>query len=125
IFPINAAVTTNIGRRAELEIPLDPRGDMIVSGNHCNIRYLDGHFVLTDSSRNGTYVNGDLVEQPMEVIDGDVIMLGDGGPQARFHVDLAKRHYPNHRPLSPVAKPQEEDKSAFKGMPAAPAMPAT
>jgi len=125
IFPINAAVTTNIGRRAELEIPLDPRGDMIVSGNHCNIRYLDGHFVLMDSSRNGTYVNGDLVEQPMEIIDGDVIMLGDGGPQARFHVDLAKRHYPNHRPLSPVAKPEESEKSAFKAMPAAPAMPAT
>jgi len=125
IFPINAAVTTNIGRRAELEIPLDPRGDMIVSGNHCNIRYLDGHFVLTDSSRNGTYVNGDLVEQPMEIIDGDVIMLGDGGPQARFHVDLAKRHYPNHRPLSPVAKPQESEKSAFKAMPSAPATPAT
>ena len=115
IFPINAAVVTNIGRRAEVEIPLDPRGDMIVSGNHCNIRYLDGHFVLTDKSRNGTYVNGDLVDQPMEIIDGDVIMLGDGGPQARFHVDLAKRHYPNHRPLSP-AKPPKTDAPSVSAM---------
>lgn len=128
IFPINAAITTNIGRRADLEIPLDPRGDMIVSGNHCNVRYLDGHFVLMDTSRNGTYVNGDLVEQPMEIIDGDVIMLGDGGPQARFRVDLAKRHYPNHRPLSPVnkpAKPAAPSVSAMKSEPKpAPATPA-
>lgn len=101
IFPVNAASTSNIGRRADLEVPLDPRGDMIVSGNHCNIRYVNGHFVLTDTSRNGTYVNGDLVDQPMEILDGDVIMLGDGGPQARFRVDQARRHYPNHRPLSP------------------------
>lgn len=104
IFPVNAGVVSNIGRRADLEVPLDPRGDMIVSGNHCNIRFVNGHFVLTDSSRNGTYVNSELLEQPMEVIEGDVIMLGDGGPQARFHVDSAKRHYPNHRPLSPVIK---------------------
>ncbi len=104
IFPVNAGVLSNIGRRADLEVPLDPRGDMIVSGNHCNIRYVNGHFVLTDSSRNGTYVNGELLDQPMEILEGDVIMLGDGGPQARFHVDSAKRHYPNHRPLSPVIK---------------------
>lgn len=101
IFPINAATVSNIGRRADLEVPLDPRGDMIVSGNHCNIRYVNGHFVMTDTSRNGTYVNGDLVDQPMEILDSDVIMLGDGGPQARFRVDQARRHYPNHRPLSP------------------------
>lgn len=113
IFPINAALTTNIGRRADLEIPLDPRGDMIVSGNHCNIRYVNGHFVLTDTSRNGTYVNGDLVDQPMEILDADVIMLGDGGPQARFHVDQAGRRYPNHRALSPVQKNQESS-SALK-----------
>src|SRR5690606_41923198 len=85
IFPINAALTTNIGRRADLEIPLDPRGDMIVSGNHCNIRYVNGHFVLTDTSRNGTYVDGDLVDQPMEILDADVSILVDGGLQARFH----------------------------------------
>lgn len=104
IFPVNAGAVSNIGRRADLEVPLDPRGDMIVSGNHCNIRYMNGHFVLTDSSRNGTYVNGELLDQPMETIEGDVIMLGDGGPQARFHIDHAKRHFPNHRPLSPVVK---------------------
>lgn len=115
IFPVNAAVSSNIGRRADLEVPLDPRGDMIVSGNHCNIRYVNGHFVLTDTSRNGTYVNGDLVDQPMEILDGDVIMLGDGGPQSRFHVDDAKRHYPNHRVLSPVGKTAEaESSSSFK-----------
>lgn len=112
IFPVNAAVTSNIGRRADLEVPLDPRGDMIVSGNHCNIRYVNGHFVLTDTSRNGTYVNGELVDQPMEILDGDVIMLGDGGPQSRFHVDNAKRHYPNHRVLSPVGKTTEAESSS-------------
>jgi pSer/pThr/pTyr-binding forkhead associated (FHA) protein len=126
IFPINAAVTSNIGRRADLEVPLDPRGDMIVSGNHCNIRYVNGHFVLTDTSRNGTYVNNELVDQPMEILDADVIMLGDGGPQARFHVDEAKRHYPNHRALSPVAKRAEpKATSSFSPTPThTPAAPA-
>lgn len=114
IYPINAAATSNVGRRADLEVPLDPRGDMIVSGNHCNIRYVNGHFVLTDTSRNGTYVNGELVDQPMEILDADVIMLGDGGPQARFHVDDAGRRYPNQRPLSPVAKTQPASSSSFK-----------
>ena len=114
IFPIDAGVISNIGRRSDLELPLDPRGDMIVSGNHCNIRYVNGHFVLTDTSRNGTYVNNELLEQPMEIIDADVIMLGDGGPQARFHVDEAKRHYPNHRPLSPVAPKTPEPRKAFE-----------
>lgn len=112
VFVIETSGVTNMGRRAELEVPLDPQGDMIVSGNHCNIRYLDGHFVLSDTSRNGTYVNGDLVEQPMEILDKDIIMLGDGGPRARFRVEEARQHYPNFRVLEPpAARPTPEPRT--------------
>ena len=36
-FPVQSQGVARIGRRQELEIGLDTKGDMIVSGNHCNI----------------------------------------------------------------------------------------
>ncbi|MGI8907847.1 MAG: FHA domain-containing protein [Candidatus Sumerlaeaceae bacterium] len=102
-FTVSGSGVTRIGRRTELEIPLDPRGDMIISGNHCSIVFEDGAFIITDTSRNGTYVNGELVEGSTELNDGDVIMLGDGGPQSRFRAKTAGVIYPNLRAYYPAA----------------------
>jgi hypothetical protein len=51
--------------------------DSFVSQRHAEI-YLDRrHLVVADlGSRNGTFVNGDLLEAPMRVTKGDVIQLG-------------------------------------------------
>jgi predicted component of type VI protein secretion system len=96
-FAVSGSAVTRVGRRAEYEISLDPRGDMIVSGNHCSIVFEDGAFLLTDTSRNGTYLNGELVEGSVPLNDGDVIMLGDGGPEARFRSKSSGVIYPNLR----------------------------
>ncbi|KAF4722673.1 hypothetical protein FOZ63_001249, partial [Perkinsus olseni] len=50
-----------------------------ISGNHCSLAYLDGGIVrLTDTSFNGTYVNGELVGKGKiaDIKSGDRIGLG-------------------------------------------------
>lgn len=95
VFPINGDIVTRVGRRADLEIALDPAGDMIVSGNHCSISWENGGFILTDTSRNGTFINGEIVEGYMSLTDGDVLTLGESGPMARFRAHPPRRVYPN------------------------------
>lgn len=118
-FVVSGSSVTRIGRRQELEIALDPRGDMIVSGNHCSISFQDGAWILTDTSRNGTYVNNELVDGSLELRDGDVIMLGDGGPQGRFRSRSAGVHYPNlHRMETAAAAFAHDEQSRQRNEPA-------
>lgn len=72
-----------IGRGTDCTISLS--GDeLLVSTEHATIEIRDGrYFVRDDGSRNGTFVNGDAVRE-REVVDGDMIMFGAGGPTARF-----------------------------------------
>ena len=95
LFPVLGTTPTRIGRRADVEASLDPRGDMVVSGHHCTVEYLDDSFVLIDTSRNGTYLNGSLINGSCYLRDGDIITLGDGGPRARFRLHPPRRIYPN------------------------------
>lgn len=95
IFPIMGDKINRVGRRNDLEVPLDPRGDMVVSGNHCTISNENGQFVLTDTSRNGSFINGAPVDGSAYVNDGDVVTFGEGGPRARFVIHPPRRIYPN------------------------------
>ena len=64
----------SIGRSREADIPLL---DDKVSRVHCGIRLSDGKFYLKDlKSRNGTYVNGERVEDTAEIKAGDRIQIG-------------------------------------------------
>ncbi|MEM1205442.1 MAG: EAL domain-containing protein [Acidobacteriota bacterium] len=60
-----------IGRRSDADLPLaSPR----VSGRHAEIRSREGILRLHDvGSKNGTFVNGAPVTQPVELEDGDVL----------------------------------------------------
>jgi hypothetical protein len=63
----------NIGARADCDIILD---DARVSDHHASVRFKDGEFLVTDlDSTNGTFVNGQLVQQ-QHVADGDRIRFG-------------------------------------------------
>ncbi len=95
IFPVLGHLPTRIGRRSEVEVPLDPKGDMVVSGHHCTVEWQDDSFVLIDNSRNGTYLNGSLISGSCYLRDGDIITLGEGGPRARFRIHPPRRIYPN------------------------------
>lgn len=55
----------------------DPR--LFISGCHCSIEYDGSGYVLTDVSRNGTFVNGarQRVKSPYRLQDGDTLEIGD------------------------------------------------
>ena len=64
----------SIGRSREADIPLL---DDKVSRVHCGIRFSEGEFYLKDlKSRNGTYVNGQRVEDTLKIKAGDRIQIG-------------------------------------------------
>jgi pSer/pThr/pTyr-binding forkhead associated (FHA) protein len=64
----------SIGRSREADIPLlDDKSSRV----HCGIRLSDGEFYLKDlKSRNGTYVNGQRVEDTVKLKAGDRIQIG-------------------------------------------------
>ena len=64
----------SIGRGPENKIPI---ADGSVSTKHARIARTPEGFVLEDlQSRNGTFVNGERLEQPRVLADGDLIRLG-------------------------------------------------
>jgi predicted component of type VI protein secretion system len=64
----------SIGRSREADIPLL---DEKVSRVHCGIRLSEGEFYLKDlKSRNGTFVNGQRVEDTVKLKAGDRIQVG-------------------------------------------------
>ncbi len=50
-----------------------------VSRRHCVISSKDGHFIVTDNSRYGTYLNGNKIEESALLQVGDVIRIGVPG----------------------------------------------
>ncbi|MBK7597083.1 MAG: FHA domain-containing protein [Acidobacteria bacterium] len=65
--------TTSIGRDESCDIILD--GDT-VSRVHCIISRYGNIYVLKDSSRNGTWVNGERVNREIQLREGDEIRTG-------------------------------------------------
>lgn len=64
----------SIGRSREADIPLL---DDKVSRVHCGIRLSEGEFYLKDlKARNGTFVNGQRVEDTIKLKPGDRIQVG-------------------------------------------------
>jgi S1-C subfamily serine protease len=76
----------SIGRHPMNDLRFDANKDIDVSSRHAELRSVGGRHVLHDiGSTNGTFVNGDRITE-REVVEGDVITFGAGGPQASFHV---------------------------------------
>ncbi|MEC9009234.1 MAG: FHA domain-containing protein, partial [Planctomycetota bacterium] len=74
---------TVFGRHPSSHIVLDNEA---VSRHHAQILQSHGHYFLEDlKSRNGTLVNGRLVDQPTELHENDAITLCDF--EFRFHQD--------------------------------------
>ena len=72
-FPLPSSVTV-IGRRQDCDlcIPLN-----IVSRRHCEFNLDDGTLSVRDlESRNGTYINGDIIGDETIVKPGDKIQIG-------------------------------------------------
>jgi two-component system cell cycle response regulator len=66
----------NIGRSPQAELRLDDDG---ISRNHARIRHEASKLWVEDlESRNGTFLNGERLKQPVELRDGDKIQVGRG-----------------------------------------------
>ncbi len=67
---------TRMGRHPDCEILADSSGS--VSRLHAEITNRDGGFFLQDSnSRNGTFVNGQMLNEPQQLVNEDVIQICD------------------------------------------------
>ena len=76
-------VDVTIGRRPDRTVAFSP-DDVLVSTEHASVRYRNGRYVVhDDGSRNGTFVNSEMVKE-RDLQHGDLIQFGPGGPTARF-----------------------------------------
>ena len=63
-----------IGRNSKNDIVIR---DKVVSKNHTHIFYEDGLFFIEDlNSSNGTYLNGEQIDEIIELRDGDRVGVG-------------------------------------------------
>jgi pSer/pThr/pTyr-binding forkhead associated (FHA) protein len=70
--PVDGAVTIGRDERADLQLP-----DKAISRRHAALRIEGETAVVEDlGSRNGTYVNGEPVEDPRRLREGDSLQLG-------------------------------------------------
>jgi S1-C subfamily serine protease len=89
-FPLDGATELTIGREPGVAIQFDPLRDDAVSRRHAKIAIEPGdppRFRITDlGSRNGTLLNGERILGETEVLPGDTVELGAGGPKFEFDV---------------------------------------
>lgn len=75
---------TLLGRDPAADISVDAAA-AVVSRRHAEIQKSNGNFQVVDlNSFNGTLLNGQRINQPTPLQDGDRIQLGLGGPVFRF-----------------------------------------
>jgi hypothetical protein len=72
-----------IGRAVDADVSLAGHPSRVVSEEHAIVEFRDGWYRVVDAgSRNGTFVNGELLSAPRPLRDGDLLQLGaDTGPQ--------------------------------------------
>jgi predicted component of type VI protein secretion system len=79
-----AAERTIVGRSPEAEVQLD---DEAVSWNHLEIERRGEVLIATDlDSRNGTALNGEPLERPRRLRDGDTLIVGGNRLEVKLGV---------------------------------------
>ncbi|HLQ69481.1 MAG TPA: FHA domain-containing protein, partial [Gemmatimonadales bacterium] len=72
------------GREADATVTVHGDAAKVVSARHAELRVEGNAWLLADlGSRNGTYLNGNRITGPTPVSQGDVIRLGESGPEYR------------------------------------------
>lgn len=107
-FPLEGLRELSLGRNSSCHVRFDPERDDLVSRHHASIRiHNDGElsFKISDEkSRNGTIVGGRRVTGEAELLPGDVVELGPGGPRFVFDVEPRPLHLAARtRTMSPEA----------------------
>jgi pSer/pThr/pTyr-binding forkhead associated (FHA) protein len=108
-----------IGRGDECELRPVASGDTSVSRIHAEIVLKpDGSVVVRDAgSRNGTFVDGQRVQTEIAIKRGDIILLGEGGPELRIDELTAPGApaAPAAAPPPPPDKPVPGSRRSFGG----------
>lgn len=105
-FALSRRVT--VGRDAEADLRLD---DEAVSGRHLLIEERGGVLMATDlDSRNGTALNGQPLDRPRRLRDGDVLTVGEQRLEVSLPGPVAGKTVPASAPS--VAFNEEERATA-------------
>jgi pSer/pThr/pTyr-binding forkhead associated (FHA) protein len=103
----------SVGRHALNDLRLDQERDIEASRRHAEIRTVDGRMSVHDlSSTNGTWVNGERVNDESQLRSGDVIAFGREGPKVEVHVLSGGDALP-----APSQSAQPQDGSASRPTP--------
>ncbi|HXF43419.1 MAG TPA: FHA domain-containing protein [Pyrinomonadaceae bacterium] len=82
--------SVSLGRDSHCDIVFNASAAM-VSRRHAEIRrQVDKYLIIDNNSFNGTLVNGQRITSPLELLDGDKIQLGMGGPILLFESERHK-----------------------------------
>ena len=94
--PMEGVIELMIGRDPNAAIVFDPDKDDLVSRQHAVIRVKDNiklAFSIADlQSTNGTFLNGERILSEQELLPGDTIEFGRGGPKMVFDVEPRPAH---------------------------------
>jgi FOG: FHA domain len=94
--PLEGVIELMVGRDPNASIVFDPEKDDLVSRQHAVIRVKDTvklSFTVADlQSTNGTFLNGERILAEQELLPGDSIEFGKGGPKMVFDVEPRPAH---------------------------------
>lgn len=93
-----------VGRAADNDVVLH---SSVVSRYHLELQYSTIQWKLVSIGNNGTYLNGELIEQ-VPVVSGMVISLAQSGPALQIHVGETDRSRPPQAQSSPSHPPSPD-----------------
>jgi len=92
VVPLGAHRELILGRALSAAIRFDAARDADVGRHHARIVPRDDGrvgFMLVDlGSRNGTFVNGRRVDGTVDLCPGDIVQLGDHGPEVEVRFEF-------------------------------------
>lgn len=110
-FPLPAG-TSVVGRDPEADVPLE---DESVSWHHLEIESRGGVLMATDlDSRNGTALNGERLDRPRRLRDGDTLTVG--GARLEVSDPLAGRGGGTVAAAAPEVELSEEERATARAL---------
>jgi predicted component of type VI protein secretion system len=101
LVAVTRPVTVGRGRDADLVL-----ADELVSRHHARVTPSGSGAVVEDlGSRNGTFVNGEVIHGPTHLVPGDQLQLGVTLVELRSAVQIAERPSAVHKVPPPLAVP--------------------
>ncbi len=109
-LPDGGPVSITVSNRRGIDIGRDQYLDWVlpdptrfISGKHCEVRYRDGRYWLTDVSTNGTFVNGSefRIDGPHALKTGDRVEIGRFIIAVTVHPDADEQAAPQAGTTAP------------------------